>query len=295
MSIAIAAEHEGFQIMRLIAVYNVFDGIELLEGSLRQIYSECFKVLIVYQVISNYGESDGCVEGFVRLLASRYRRIQLLKFEPDTTLSASQNEKNKRMRGIALARDLRASHFLLIDCDEYYSAREFRRAKQIIRNGGFDSSACRLYTYFKRPTYRLTPLEDYYVPFISSISLNLSDDYPVYADPTRLAKGTSFYEFKQSELMMHHFSWVRLDIEKKLRNSSAKVNWGDKIPQMVENYKNFELTDPIIYYPGSTLVEVRNQFEIRTGNVNCGDSRTGGPAMQKDENNPSMEHLAKES
>jgi hypothetical protein len=248
--------------MRVIAIYNVFDGIELLEGSIRQIYPECFKVLIVYQTTSNFGEVDDGVEEFVQMLALKYKRISLLKYVPDTTISGGQNEKNKRMAGISSARNLGGSHFLLIDCDEYYERGAFRRAKQIIRNGGFDSSACRLFTYFKQPTYRLSPLEDYYVPFISSIDLTLTNEFPVYADPTRLTMGSKFYEFRQEELMMHHFSWVRNDIGKKIRNSSARDDLLARLPDLVENYRNFKLTDSPLLYPECTIVEAPNVFGI---------------------------------
>lgn len=249
--------------MKLVAVYNVFDGIELLEGSIRQIYPECFKVLIAYQVESNFGERDDHVEHLLHQIALKYDKIRLCTYEPDLTLSGGENERNKKIIGMAAARELGATHFLLIDCDEYYRTEQFKWAKALVTENGYDSSACRLYTYFKHPTYQLFPLENYYVPFIHAIDTTLTAEYPVYADPTRTTSGKYFYEFKQHELMMHHFSWLRYDIGKKLRNSSASVNWKDKIPAFIENHRNFAMSDPMLYYPGCAIMEVENFFNIQ--------------------------------
>lgn len=249
--------------MKLIAIYNVFDGLELLEGSIKQIHDECFKLLIVHQRTSNYGEVDDEVERSVRGLALDYDKVNLLVFEPDLSQSGSHNERKKRLAGLSAARQLGASHFMFIDCDEYYRTEEFRRAKDTIIKNDYDSTACRLFTYFKHPTYRLTPIENYYVPFISAIHVDLCDTYPVYADPTRRTTGSRFYEFKQHEIMMHHFSWVRNDLGKKLRNSSAKINWATAIPDLIENHRNFTPLSTMICYPGFSVIEVDNLFDIQ--------------------------------
>lgn len=248
--------------MQLIVIYSIFDGLELLEGSIRQIYSESFKVILHYQTTSNFGEVDEDVQDFVRVLALKYEKINLLRFEPDLNAGGGINERNKRMLGIEYAKKLGASHFVFIDCDEYYLTIQFSKAKNFILENNFDSSACRLFTYYKHPIYQLTPIENYYVPFIHSIHLILTKKYSVYADPTRITKGNNFYEFKQNELMMHHFSWVRRDLERKLRNSSASVNWRPKIPDMVDQFHNFHLGDEIIAYPGYSIFQVDNVFNI---------------------------------
>ena len=248
--------------MQLIAIYSIFDGLELLEGSIRQTYSACFKVLLHYQITSNLGEVDGGVENFVQLLAAKYEKIHLLRYEPNLNSAGGANEKHKRMLGIEYARTLGGTHFIFIDCDEYYITDDFIRARDFILENDYDSSACRLFTYYKYPIYRLVPLENYYVPFIHSLSLTLTNDYWVYADPTRISKGHNFYEFQPDELMMHHFSWVRKDLSKKLRNSSANVNWRQQILDMVKQFHNFHLGDQIIAYPGHAIQQVDNVFNI---------------------------------
>ena len=43
--------------MRLGACYNVFDGHELLEWSVRSIREEVCHIVVVYQTVSNFGEA----------------------------------------------------------------------------------------------------------------------------------------------------------------------------------------------------------------------------------------------
>jgi hypothetical protein len=251
------------RVMKLIAIYNIFDGLELLEGSIRQIHDECSGILLLYQTLSNYGETDESIEPFVLRLAASLAGITVQKFEPELRLSGTRNETGKRTAGMATAVEMGATHVIHMDCDEYYRTDEFRKAKAVIEAMGYDSTACRMYTYFKDPTFRLMPMEQYYVPFISDARLSITDSYPVYADHTRTAMGKKFHAFGPDELLMHHFSWVRRDIEKKLRNSSARVNWESQIPAMVRNVLDFEPASPLLAFPGYTIEKVENRFDIR--------------------------------
>ena len=148
--------------MNLILIYSIYDGLELLEGSVQQVYSECQKIILHYQTSSNSGEVDHDVKKTSEELCRRYTKIILLNYEPSLDMNGSQNEKLKRQLGINYARNIGATHYLLIDCDEYYHTEQFHQAKQIITINNYDSSACRLYTYYKRPNYCLTPIENYF-------------------------------------------------------------------------------------------------------------------------------------
>ena len=62
---------------------------------------------------------------------------------------------------------------------------------------------------------------------------------------------------------MHPFSWVRKDINSKLDNAAAKVNWLDKIDEFKERYNNFKLGDKFPYYPNHEIVETEDVFNLR--------------------------------
>ena len=52
--------------MKLGVSYNIFDGEELLEGSIKQIKDQVDYISVVYQTISNFGNS--CNEDLVNFL-----------------------------------------------------------------------------------------------------------------------------------------------------------------------------------------------------------------------------------
>jgi hypothetical protein len=82
--------------MRLAAVYNVFDGEELLRGSLASIRPHVEYAIAVVQTVGNRGEAyDGGREECEALF-----RLGLLDvvwhFQPDLSLPAVANERDKR-------------------------------------------------------------------------------------------------------------------------------------------------------------------------------------------------------
>lgn len=274
------------QKMRLAAVYNVFDGEELLEGSIRQIRPLVDVVILVYQLTSNWGEEHHKLYITLRDLetAGLVDHFELYQPIPVTSghYKAARLEMNKRNKGIAIARDFGCSHFLLIDCDEYYMPAEFEHAKRWIEFCGkvdgqlnFNRHTfCSMDTYLKYPTWKIDPPETYLVPFIQPLNKDLDrwvgcDPVKVQADPTRIPVDLMPYiSFSRELITMHHFSWVRRDIGLKLRNSSANdvLAFRKNRDTMVNDFNNFtnEPGQPIPHFRDHTIVEVPNYFKIET-------------------------------
>jgi len=213
-------------IKKLAAIYNVFDSIELLPGSMACLKDHVDLFIVVWQNTSNYGE--GYYE-FSKLLAPDsfagidLNKIHLLRYDPRVEMGGAMNERAKRVMGLDAARMMSCTHFLHIDCDEYYE--DFGAAKDEYLAAGSAGSVVRLWTYFKKPTLRVDRPEDYYVPFIHRIddlTNTGTSSYPFWVDPTRTVN-TSDVKLLENT-WMHHYSWVRKDIGLKVRNSSAKKN-----------------------------------------------------------------------
>jgi hypothetical protein len=205
--------------MKLAAIYNVWDGVELLFGSILQIYDDVDLVIIVYQDISNFGEAYSPMPEMEHF--DLYDKVQFLKFDPRVEMGGSMNERAKRNLGIEFAIRNHCTHFLAIDVDEYYE--DFAAAKKLYIDSGHKGSVCRLQTYFKKPTFRFDIPEDYYVPFIHELNEETksgSSTYPFWVDPTRKINESDVIELP---IFMHHFSWCRKDIMQKARNSSAGI------------------------------------------------------------------------
>lgn len=241
--------------MVLAAIYNVWDGDELLPYSIKSIEDHVDLIILVYQDVSNYGEQYGpdviSQKGSVFLTA--------IHFRPNFSLTPAANEIRKRMLGIQKAESMGATHFLHMDCDEMYV--DFGKAKNEYLESGADGSVCRILTYFKAPTLRLRTFDNYFVPFIHELKSDTiagNRDYPFYVDPTRRINTGSVVQISEP---MHHFSWVRKDIERKVRNSTARKNI--ERSKLLRDYYHPDLKAG--YYLEDyrqELIEVENIFNI---------------------------------
>ena len=247
--------------MKLAACYTVYNGIELLSDAIESIESEVDEIIISYQLVSNYGNlSDEFL--YWKEQNPQYTYIE---FNPNLNVDAKSNEKRKHQGLIEKARELRCTHFFLSATDHLYVKEEIQHAKNVVNKGGFKTTYTRMRTYFKSNNLCLEPLESYYMPFICCASVNMGIIAPVVVDPSCAFKPFApYYIFPENEVLMHHFSWLRHDINSKLDNAAAKVNWLNKIEEFKEKYNNFKLGDKFPYYNKHNIVECEPIFNLRT-------------------------------
>lgn len=252
------------------ACYNVFDGEELLEASIRSIRGVVQYVCVVYQTVSNFGEKNPGLRGRLDDLVARGLVDDLVPYKP-VTFSASQkkelvsprttgsdlggaatseisdqffNELLKREVGRTKCMANQCQLFMPMDSDECYVQDQLRAAVDRMVAGGYDCGVCRMRLYFRDPRWELLPVDDLnYVPAVlrvhPSMPFRLAVPFPVLADPTRkLHNCTRVLEFGREELEMHHYSFVREDIGRKLRNVSNRANYSvPNIPRFVAEFK----------------------------------------------------------
>ena len=239
--------------MKLAAIYNVWDGVELLNGSMRSVADGVDLFIIVFQRVSNFGEPfdpSPFIEGIPG------KEMILTEYIPDfADASPALNEKIKRQTGLDIANENGCSHFLHMDCDEYYM--DFVNLKNEFIESGCAGSVCRIYTYFKDPTLRLMNHDNYFVPFIHALGVDTIAGwykYPHYVDPTRRINVDGDVPIIGE---MHHFSWVRKDINRKIRNSTARANI--ERSDLLKDY-----LDPLTL-DGTKLKDYQNQTLVRVG------------------------------
>lgn len=237
--------------MKLGASYNVFDGEELLEGSLKQIKNCVDYISVVYQQKSNYG--DFCTKTLLETLNNLKEKgliDDLVEYIPSVTYGPHYNELEKRNIGLEYSKKNNCTHHISMDTDEYYLTEEFIRLKEKIIEGDYDSSYCQMKTYYKSWEYVITPPEEYFVPLIYKIKVNtnyqLGCQSPVLVDPTRrMANIQNPLILKRDDLEMHHGSYIRNDIRKKLINSSALVNFSNEVDKLITHYQNWEYPNEV--------------------------------------------------
>ena len=225
--------------------YNIFDGEELLKFSVKTMRPCVNYISVVYQDLSNLGNPIS--ESIFPLLSELKRDgliDEIIKYVPNLALKGHGNEVAKRNIGLESCINAGCSHFMTMDCDEFYKNDEFEHAKNVIISEGYETTACQMKTYYKTPEYIITPPETYYVPFISKLDsrrfgMGISWPSPISADPTRRLKSDKLFAFSREKLEMHHMSYVRTNIRAKLNNSSASVNWKSRIEEMAKYHDDW--------------------------------------------------------
>jgi len=225
--------------MKLVACYNVWDGEELLEASIRSVREAVDGVLVCYQTVSHFGEPArdalvpllahlmdlGLVDGLLRFVARPPGDAP-----PGEHYHAEATRKRNLARE-AVARDLGATHVLPMDCDEFYRAEELRAARAFVEAHGADTTVCPIQEYRRVPPRRAERLSDYFVPFIADAALptvraRTVMDFPAYVDPSRCVPGRRPFAFAPGQVTMHHFTGVRASLDgmrRKIENAPTRA------------------------------------------------------------------------
>ena len=209
--------------MRLVAIYNCWNDWDWLEISLNCIKPLVDGVIIVASEKSNWGEISTIPDKWIHKVDIR---------EPFFNHPLNC-ETDKRNFGLSLAKSRGYTHFLSVDTDEIYETEPFLKAKErFLNEPDLQGLVCKTQVYFKSPELTVG-LDHTLVPFIHKIQLGIKHEfnkrYPfawenghLHIDPSRSLNINS--GVKMDAIIMHHYSWVRGDYQKKIRNSTAKAN-----------------------------------------------------------------------
>lgn len=211
--------------MRLVAIYCAWsDCLDLLEKSIDNILPVVDHVIVVWSHKNNH-----C--GIRIEWAFTHPSVSFVHIEPMQHFKAHQNETMKRNVGIDKARGEGYTHFLMMDSDEFYLREDVSREKDRMEREDLNGLVCGLRVYIKEPTLWC---EDHtLVPFIQKLTKGVCvgdfKSYPfaydkdrnAHIDPTRRPSHRD--KIGWSEIVMHHFSYVRQDIDMKINSSSANL------------------------------------------------------------------------
>lgn len=211
--------------MKLAAIYNVWDDWDLLTHSIENIFQLVDGIIVVYSRKSNYGEQSDPPNGL-------YFPSNCELFQREPSGNPMEAETDKRNFGLGIAKRQGYTHFIMMDADEMYIPKEFYQEKQrFIDSPNLQGLVCATQVYFRSPKLTIG-LDRTLVPFIHkltpTISHGMNRNYPyawdpgIRIDPTRQLNINSGVEW--SNIIMHHYSWIRKDYGLKIRNSTARRN-----------------------------------------------------------------------
>lgn len=198
---------------------------------------------------------------------------KIVEIELDTNKAAREQETDKRNILIQDAEDEGCSHVIVIDSDEFYTKKSFENALRIIDENDYEMTYCQYVNYYHDYEHYLKYPFDrgMYVPFVSKTKYRHSfecSDFNLPSDPTRRYVRpydridkvrdsnnkivevkhytVDYHIFPWNEVKMHHLSWLRADIRKKLNSWSSKKlfeNYMDLIDRAVDNFNYFDDSD----------------------------------------------------
>lgn len=256
--------------MKLGFIYTVFDNTELLEGSIKQILPYVDKVLIVHQPISNTGQQ---MSAFDRTILegeffNTNPKIEGIKFIPQPSDNIKEMERKKHNAGIQHLKAKGFTHFAMGACDHYYIPEQFLRAK--IKALNYDVTLTDMYTYFKNPEWRLEPIENYQMPFICKIYPHTEISKLEYngfkTDPSvRINTRATLYMFPHHEIILHHYSMVRLNIERKFDSAAIFKRTPEAMKRYLDEYHDYDIqkNPGVEYFGGRKIKVVPNHFGIQ--------------------------------
>lgn len=225
-------------------------------------------VIVMWSEKSNHGVSNLRMTEYAQ--NTIIPNVTFYQLEPLLHHGLHVNERRKRNIGIEIARKHLYSHFILADADEFYEAKQVEWEKQRF-NKPIAGLVCGLKVYVKYPTLRTS--DHTLIPFIHKMTNHIKcaenryypfayDNGGPHIDPTRrlnLSNGVQW-----SEVVMHHMSYVRKDINLKIENSSANLY---KVKDAIKSGLN--AAAPGFKFPlySQPLEECPNQFNLPIWNT----------------------------
>lgn len=218
------------------AVYNVWDGLELLPYSLRQMCPFADEVIIVTQTIGNNGVHDEEPRRFCESLKQEFPRIHVEVFNPKDAAGSESEQRvskqiQKRNRGVEIAESLGCNIVMFMDTDEIIATEELRKGFADYLVSGKNTGIVLLKTYIRKPTYAVEGYDK-----TAKIALfqqigqgqriqGWSSQDPIKSMSVDMERTMncdgSYYVLNPNVCLVHHFSHVRKDYEKKLNAHAA--------------------------------------------------------------------------
>lgn len=257
----------------LITCITAFNGLNLLPKCAENFLKFSDKVLICYQDISHKGEVRD-VGTFVKTLASD--RVIISEFVPklkddqgrplnrDNTMF-KRNERLKHNQMIAEARELGATYYILSAVDHFYFDDEVKASLEEAKK--YDVTFTRLQTYYKDPTWQVTPPVDYIMPFICKMrpeSRIGMGKYPELVDEALKVFPIESYKIFDS-FYCHNYSTIGR-FEKFDSHHISLLRTKKRQKELTEEYETFDINknDGVQYYKGKKINIVPNYFGLPT-------------------------------
>lgn len=244
-----------------------YEGTEHLRKIISELRPHVNGVVLLWSENSYTGEpalEDD--KGEVYSLLNEGIADEVISFPTLQHIPQREQETIRRNQGLSYFQMAGYDYALIMDSDEFYSAEQFSAAKELVRKWLPGTTYVQYRNYYKSPQCMLN--DDLFqtprvVPLLVSTSGRFQYNMPFQApsDPTRRMKSDCDYLLPPEMIVMHHWSWIRKDIRKKIMSWSA----GDMFPQkeleeMIDYYEKFDNRQTYVRIPHKMM---KNKIEVR--------------------------------
>jgi len=258
--------------IKLGVSYNLCTGSELLRDSILSIRKNVDYITVIYNEISvNNIHTNIDLKEFLQKLKDEkliddFKLFVHTKEIAEKEIHNKHKEISQRNEGLQMCIENQCTYFMSMDCDEFYLDDEFRKAKEEIINNNFESSFCKMVSYYKDESHIIDPPEEYFVPFIYKIIENNKfhiQEFPVLCDPSRQYNKGKYKIFDRKEIQMHHFTYVRKNIGDKLFNAPTKEKYLGHYVELEKYYNDWKKgMDGLTYNGIVKLKEIKPYFKL---------------------------------
>lgn len=244
-----------------------YEGTEHLRTIISELRPHVDRVTLLWSELSYDGlKAEKCDEDEVYKLLGDGLADDIVYFPYLSHVPPREQETIRRNQGLAYFQQAGIDYALIMDSDEFYHDSEFTAAKDLVRKWLPGATYVQYRNYYKHKDCMLN--DDLFqtprvVPFLCSTAQRFQFNIPFQApsDPTRRMKTDCDYFLPPEMIVMHHWSWIRDDIRKKIMSWSA----GDMFPQseleeMVDYYQKFDSRQTYVRIPHKMM---KNKIEVK--------------------------------
>lgn len=244
-----------------------YEGVEHLENIINEIRGDVDSIVLLWSDMSYAGKpADPTDKEYIYSLLKDGMVDDIIDFPYIKHIPPREQETIRRNQGLVYFQAKGIDYALIMDSDEFYISSEFKVAKGVINQWLPQATFCYYRNYYKDKKCEL--LDDCFdrmrvVPFLCSTNQRFQYDIPFGnpSDPTRRMTTQYNYFFPKDVITMHHWSWIRNDIRKKILNWSSVDMFPEKeIEEMIDYYAKFDTRQTFVRVPHKIK---KNKVEVR--------------------------------